>query len=103
MRDVQAAIAAQVFVVVDDLHAPAAQLIGDGGREISDLAQLFQIVEEVRVGAVELAGTRAEPFEHVVGQGRGCVVTCDGVGHAGDDAPSLSHPALIRSHARGRP
>ena len=43
-------------------------MVGHGGGEVAELAELGQVVVEVGVGAVELAGPGAEALQQFGGQ-----------------------------------
>ena len=56
------------------VEAPPAELGGHGGGEVADRAQLGEVLVEVGVGPVELAGAGPEPLQHLGGELGGPVV-----------------------------
>ena len=47
------------------VQSPAAEVHRHGRGEVSDAAQLGEVVVEVGVGAIQLGGPAAEPLQHV--------------------------------------
>ena len=85
------------------VEAPAAEVRGHGGGQVARGTQVGEVLVEVLVGPIELAGAGAEPLERVVGQlavRPGLGVGCDGHAHDADDHDGVSHAPLAGSHGR---
>jgi hypothetical protein len=85
-----------------EAEAPAAVVGGNGGGEVAERPELGQVLLEVGVCPVEVAGAGPEAFQHLGRQFGADVGSGDGGGdvHVSDDA-QLPLPPLCRPLPRG--